>query len=55
MNSDYERYDFWFRETVQVKEEGYKVIDEFKNNTTKVKNVKELLLEIHNKYILPNK
>jgi hypothetical protein len=38
--------------------DGYKIIDdliqlnEFKHNTAKVKNVKEILLEIHNKYIL---
>lgn len=38
MNNDYERYDFWFRETVKVNETKEEVIesdDEFDENDSK--------------------
>jgi len=58
----FKNWSFYFKS--KYKEytiEAYKVIDdliqinELKYNKPKVKNIKEILLEIHNEYILPNK
>jgi hypothetical protein len=41
-----------FKKNPDDRSEDIIQLNEFKHNTTKVKNVKEILLEIHNKYIL---
>lgn len=53
MNNDYERYDFWFRETVKVKNETKEEViesdDKFDQNDSKSKT--EYILNITQNFI----
>jgi hypothetical protein len=51
MNNDYERYDFWFRETVTVKNETKEELIESEYDQNDSKSKTEYILNITQNFI----